>query len=61
MMSIDTLLIFILIGAFVLMAGILFFKEPRKNQHNTLVECAFWGLGFFLSMSVQVMFLASMN
>ena len=61
MISLDISLIIIFIGAFILMAGILFFKEPRKNMRSTLGECVAWGLGFFISMSVQVAIIATMS
>ena len=61
MISINTSLIIIFIGAFILMAGILLFKEPGKTFRSTCVECVAWGTGFFLSMSVQVALIASMN
>jgi hypothetical protein len=61
MISIDTSLIIIFIGAFILMAGILFFKEPRKDIRSTCVECVVWGVGFLLAMSVQVALLAAMG
>ncbi len=61
MISINTSLIIVLIGAFLLMAGILFFKEPRKNLRSTCVECVVWGVGFFLAMSVQVALLAAIG
>lgn len=61
MISINTSLIIVLIGAFLLMAGILFFKEPGKNIRSTCVECVAWGAGFLFAMSVQVALLATMG
>ncbi len=61
MISINISLIIIFIGAFILMAGILLFKEPRKTLRSTCVECVTWGVGFILAMSVQVALLAAMN
>ena len=43
------------------MAGILFFKEPSKTIRGTCVECVAWGLGFLLSMTVQVALIAAMS
>lgn len=61
MISINTSLIIILIGAFILMAGILLFKEPRKSLGSTCTECVAWGVGFLVSMSLQVILLATMG
>jgi hypothetical protein len=59
MISINASLIIILVGAIVLMAGILLFK-PRKTFRSTCSECVAWGFGFVLSMSVQVAVIAAM-
>ena len=61
MVSINTSLIIILIGAFLLMAGILFFKEPSKTVRSTCVECVAWGAGFFFAMIIQVALLAAIG
>jgi predicted cobalt transporter CbtA len=61
LMTIQTSLIIILIGAFFMMAGVLFFKEPSNNYRSSFTECVAWGVGFFLSMSVQVVLIATMS
>lgn len=61
MISIETSLIIILIGAFVLMVGILLLKEPSRNFRSTLAECATWGAGFLITWSVQVALIATMS
>ena len=61
MISINTSLMLIFIGTAILMTGIWLFREPRKSLRHTCTECVVWGLGFFLSMSVQVALLATLS
>jgi hypothetical protein len=60
MISVQTSLIIILIGTFVLMSGILLSKEPNQNFQNTFTESAAWGLGFALLLTLQVAVIAAM-
>ena len=61
MFSIDTSLMIVFFVAFILMAGILIFREPSQDFGTTLVESIAWGLGLFLALTVQVALLASMS
>jgi hypothetical protein len=61
MNSIIGLLLIILFGAVVLMAGILVCRESGKSIKSTLSECLAWGVGFFLLMSVQVAAIAAIS
>lgn len=48
------------IGTIVLMFGILVSREPDQSLTCTLRSCLAWGTGFFLSMCVQVLVLATL-
>ena len=48
------------IGSVVLMAGILLFREAGKSFQSALKECMAWGVGFFVTMSVQILALGSL-
>lgn len=61
MISINTSLMIILVGTVILMIGVMLFREPSKSIRSTCNECVVWGVGFFLSMSVQVALIASMS
>lgn len=60
-MIILTSLLIVSIGAFILMANVFFTRKPDNDLRNTLAECAVCGVGFYLSMSVQVALIASMG
>jgi glycerol uptake facilitator-like aquaporin len=60
-MTEQTLLITILIGAFIMMIGILFFKEPDNRYQNTLTENMAWAIGFALLISIQMTLIAAMG
>ncbi len=60
-MSQQTLLITILISAFIMTIGILFFKEPDDNYHSSFTECLVWAAGFFLTMSIQIALITAMS
>ena len=61
MISINASLMIILVGTVILMIGVMLFREPRRSFRSTCTECVAWGLGFFLSMSVQVALIASIS
>jgi len=61
MNSIFGLLLIILIGAAVLMVGVLVFRETGTSIKDTLNECLAWGTDFFLTMSVQVVAIAAIS
>jgi hypothetical protein len=61
MNSIFGLLLIILFGSAVLMAGILVCRESGKSIKSTLSESLAWGVGFFLLMSVQVVAIAAIS
>lgn len=48
----------LLIGAIVLMAGILLNREPKQSLQSALNEGVIWGASFFLSFSVEILLLA---
>jgi hypothetical protein len=61
MNSIIGLLLIILFGAAVLMAGVLFFRDSGTSIKSTFSEGLAWGVGFFLLMSVQVVAIAAIS
>jgi hypothetical protein len=58
MNSITALMLCVFMGAVVLMVGFLIFRDSERSFTDALRECLFWGTGFFVAMSVQVLALS---
>jgi hypothetical protein len=50
----------IFVGAVVLMLGILLCRESEKSFSEAFRECLYWGTGFFVAMSVQVIAISTL-
>ena len=48
------------IGTVILMLGILVCREPNQSIPGAFKSCLAWGVGYFVSMCVQVVVLANL-
>lgn len=55
-----SMLLCIVAGAVILMAGMLLFRDPGKSFHSAFKESLVWGAGFFVMLSAQVVAIAAM-
>lgn len=58
---IATMLLYIVVGSVILMAGTLVFRDPDKTMRSAIRESLIWGLSFFVMLSAQVVAIAAMH
>ena len=56
-----TLLMYIVVGAVILMAGMLLSREPGKSLQSAFAESLAWGTGFVVMLGAQVVAIAAMH
>lgn len=55
------MLLYIVVGSVILMAGTLVFRDPDKTMRSAIRESLIWGLSFFVMLSAQVVAIAAMH
>lgn len=56
-----TLLMYIVVGAVVLMSGMLISRDPGRSLQSVVPESLAWGAGFVVALSAQVVAIATMH